>query len=442
MKRREEKRQERFRRMRPYIGRHLFGAAAAAVVVVMALCGGWPVYEGVAQVDDAADDAILTVGRCIEVNTSVSPLEETLIKEDIIEDDLLQTKVTNGMCEDMLDRIPDGTPVQRLVAAQSYMQEIKLIKGAIRRAASLAAAKGTDRHLLAARPPVVAWTVVAAVQDAAEAQYPDGERPSPSPPPGPSPSPPPGPSPSPPPEDGSEVTPTTKQAATIADCSELSGAEPSYEEALAQCEAAAEKAGASYLEAAAGARCGLEVDVLDDEVENTSGMYVIKPVIPKEMRNRETKQAGLLVSPATKKRFQEIRQKHEVIAEASESNSGCVVLTDRMKATLVSLEPLEELDIDRHQTDDIRELSANRDTRWGWAITANQTGEQSLLLDLRYAISREGSEFRSLKEPVYDGAIKVTPLQGDSTQKATEQEATERPWWRRIWRIFERIFGV
>jgi hypothetical protein len=42
--------------MRPFIVRHRLGAGAAAVVVAIALCGGWPVYEGVARVAAAAVD--------------------------------------------------------------------------------------------------------------------------------------------------------------------------------------------------------------------------------------------------------------------------------------------------------------------------------------------------------------------------------------------------
>src|SRR5215203_4910889 len=153
--------------MRPYIVRHLLGTGAAAVVVV-ALSGGWLVYDAVAQVDDAADDGILTVGQCIDADASFRPVEEALVKEDIIEKDLLQTNVTNGMCEDMLERTSDGTPVRMLVAAQNYVQEIELIEGAMRRAASSAAAKGTERHSLAAEPLGVAATLVALVQSTAE----------------------------------------------------------------------------------------------------------------------------------------------------------------------------------------------------------------------------------------------------------------------------------
>ena len=89
-------------------------------------------------------------------------------------------------------------------------------------------------------------------------------------------------------------------------------------------------------------------------------------------------------------------------------------------------------------------MASTRSTRWGWDITASQTGELDLILDLSYSISREGQEFRRVSEsPVYDGAIRVTPRESDSTQNATEQEAAEQPWWRRIFGgILERIFGA
>ena len=109
-----------------------------------------------------------------------------------------------------------------------------------------------------------------------------------------------------------------------------------------------------------------------------------------------------------------------------------------MKAQLVSYpyDPDESV-IERHQLDDIRELSSNRDTMWGWGITARQTGEIDLLLDLHYAISREGKEFRRIPgSPIFEGEIKVTPLQGDSTQRETE-----RPWWRRILEAISGLFG-
>jgi hypothetical protein len=70
--------------------------------------------------------------------------------------------------------------------------------------------------------------------------------------------------------------------------------------------------GASAPEAAAGARCSLEVDVLDDEVEKLEGIYEVRPLLPEEMRLGETEQAGLLVSAVTKQRFEEIREEQRV----------------------------------------------------------------------------------------------------------------------------------
>jgi hypothetical protein len=486
MKRRAEERQKWFSQMRLYIARHLFGIGTAAVVVV-ALFWGQPVYDGVAQADEAPADAILTVGQCIGANATTDPLEETLIKEDVIEENLLQTKVTNGMCEDMLAPISDGAPAQKLLAAQNYMQEIKLIERSMRKAAAEEAAtsgtdaKGPDHHFLTDKPLVLPRrTVLAATQIAQVDQY-DGDDPVPS-----SPSPSPGP---PPPGGGGGaapgggggaapgggggaapgggggaapggggdgtggdgtggdgtggdgtggdgiggVEPSKRQAAAAASAGEDDDA--SIAERLRQKEAALKKEGASATQAAAGARCSLEVDVLDEKVDKIEGMYEIRPLMPEKMRHRETEDAGLVVSPVTKERFEEIRQQHRDIAKASKSYIGCVGLTDRMEATL-SPYHLEELGIHRHQTDDIRKLSSSRETRWGWAITARQTGKPKFHLQLRYAISRKSQEFRLVPDsPVYDGAIKVTPLQSDSTQKATE-----RPWWQRILGgIFERI---
>src|SRR3712207_6091585 len=122
--------------MRSYAIRKLFGpAAAVAVVAALRLgCGA------------AADDVTLTVGQCIGDNATNGPVEEALIKEGIIEENLLQTKVTNVMCKDMLERIPDGTPVRKLVAAQNYIQEIELIEEAMRKAAAEEAARATAWH--------------------------------------------------------------------------------------------------------------------------------------------------------------------------------------------------------------------------------------------------------------------------------------------------------
>jgi hypothetical protein len=229
------------------------------------------------------------------------------------------------------------------------------------------------------------------------------------------------------------VEPIERQAAAAASTGEDDDA--SIAERLLRKEEAAINAGASVPEAKASARCSTEVEVSDEELKIVKGMYEIKPQMPEEVRLRKTEQVGLLVSPVTKKRFEEIRQKHGSINEKSTSGIGCVELVDRMKAQLVPLD-LEGLGIYGRHPNDVRELSSHRDARWGWDIYARQPGTLELLLDLRYAISREGQEFRLVPHsPVYDGVIRVSPLQSGSSE-----EATERPWWQRIFGgIFERI---
>jgi hypothetical protein len=461
------KRQKCFRRMRPYVGSHLLAIGAAAVVLVT-LCVGWPVYKGVAQTNDAPTDATLTVGQCIGANATIDPLEETLIKEDVIEENLLQSKVTNGMCEDMLAPMSDGTPAQKLLTAQNYMQEINLIERSMREAAAEeAATRGPDSYSSSDESLIRFRTIAQTSQQVpARAQYNDGGG---------------GggasdgggggtasPTESPTATDGGGggkasatanaggggggvsaggtgaggteaggtggVEPSKRQAAAAASTGDDDDA--SIAERLLRKEEAAINAGASVPEAKASARCSTEVEVSDDELKKGKGLYEIKPQMPEEVRLRKTEQVGLLVSRVTKMRFEEIRQKHGSINEKSTSSIGCVELVDRMKAQLVPLDLVEGLGIYGRHPNDVRELSSHRDARWGWDIYARQPGNLELLLDLRYAISREGQDFRLVPHsPVYDGEIRVTPLQSGSSE-----EATERPWWRRIFGgIFERI---
>src|SRR5215208_4384144 len=146
---------ELFYRSRQHAGKYLVGTGIA---VVVALWVSYPIYDAVAQTSDATDNGTLTVEECLgNTNASIDPIAEDLIAQGIIAEDLLPTKVTDGMCEEMLEQAADGTLVGRLVAAQNYIQDIKLIEYTIRKATDEAAAKGTDakgpaRHFLADKP--------------------------------------------------------------------------------------------------------------------------------------------------------------------------------------------------------------------------------------------------------------------------------------------------
>jgi hypothetical protein len=222
------------------------------------------------------------------------------------------------------------------------------------------------------------------------------------------------------------VAPITRQAAGAAGAGE--DADAPIDERLRQKETSLLIGGATVPEAKAGGLCGLQVEVSGEKLRNTSGVYAVEPKMPKKMQHRDTEIAGLHVSPRTKERLQEIEQQNRDIAKISESDVvGCVKLTNRMKADLITTDP-EALAIDAPQPK-IGVLSSDRRTKWGWEITARKTGEPKLILYLHYAVSGEDSEFRALEPPpVYEKAIKVTPPQ--------------KPWWQRIFERISEIFGV
>jgi hypothetical protein len=365
--------------MRSYVLRQLIGPAAA-VAVVAALC--WAC--------GAADDAALPVGQCIGDNATIGSVEEALIKEDIIEENLLETKVTKVVCDDMLKPISGSTLLEKLVAAQNYIQEIKLIEGAMREAAAEQAARAPDWHSSSNEPVMLFGTLAhTSEQVAAQDQYDDGI---------------------------GGIEPRELQAAAAARVGENNDA--SIANRLRQKEAVANNAGASVPEARAGARCSTEIEVSDNEAKNIlAGRYDIIPQVPKKIRLGESERAGLLVSPVPQQTFREISQKHEDIEEASKSNFSCGYLTERMQAELVRLDP-QALGADRDHPDDIQKLSSHQEVKWSWDINARQEGNPEVSLLLKYELSPESQEFRGIPQvsPVYEERIRVPAL----------------PWWQRI----------
>jgi len=87
-----------------------------------------------------------------------------------------------------------------------------------------------------------------------------------------------------------------------------------------------------------------------------------------------------------------------------------------MQAELVPLDP-QAWGATRHHHDDIQELSSHQEVKWSWGINARQAGNPEVCLLLKYELSPEGQEFRSIPQsPVYEERIRV-PAQ---------------PWWQRI----------
>jgi hypothetical protein len=375
--------------MRAYIARHLLAIGALSAVVV--LCLIWLVYKGV------ADNDVLTVEQCIDATDDATFNEKALIEEDLIDEGLLQTRVTNGMCKDMLESLPDGTLQQKLSASQNYIQEIKLIESAMSEAADEETARGSDRYSLSDDSSSLVGAIApTSEQVAAQTQYDDGI---------------------------GAIEPRELQAAAAARVGEDNDA--SIAKRLHQKEAAAQNAGASVPEASAGARCSTELAVLDEELKKAEkGLYEIIPRIPKEIRLGASEHAGLQVKVATIRDFRGISQKHEAIDEISKSNMGCIVLTNRMRAQLLPTRDLDALSVDRVDYDDIKELSSHLETRWSWDINGRRAGNSELSLYVSYEISQKSSKFRQMpKSPAYEGLIKVT-------------SEDPKPWWQRLFGFF------
>jgi hypothetical protein len=425
-----------FGRRRRYFGKYLIGIGVAATL--MALCVGWPIYDAVAQ----ANDGTLTVEECLaEGNASIDPIAEELIKEGIIGENLLSTKVTDGMCEDVLQRAPDDTPVQRLVTAQNYIQENQRIENAIREAAAKGTgAKGPAHHSLAEKHLVLPrWTVLGATQIAAVAQQyspppADGDG---SPPPGDGGGAAPGDGGGAAPGDGggaapgdgggaapgggggaappggggaapgdgggagpggggdeTEVTPSMRKAATVQQVAAAVVAEgdASIAEMLDRIEAAYLREGESRFAAADAARCGLEqalLNAISKELYREELIQVDPDPTPKELEYGDTVTVKLFISAAISETYDRLERQYEKVEEASEASRGCVQLTKLMEAEVVT----RRFDISSHQGHDSSIRGRiTRDTTWRWDVTANTEGKNVLTLPLGYVLTQAGEE--------------------------------------------------
>src|SRR5918998_2681350 len=121
--------------MRSHFDESLIRAGLAATMTVVGL--SWLAYAGAVHADMATYDELLTAERCIDNNTtgSVEPFEEALIAEGIVNTELDKTNLTRGMCEEIIDRTPGGSPIARAVAVGNLTQEGQIIEKSMEDAA-------------------------------------------------------------------------------------------------------------------------------------------------------------------------------------------------------------------------------------------------------------------------------------------------------------------
>src|SRR5918995_2930131 len=100
-------------------------AATVAVVGVSSLACAGP-----AQGNKVTDDDLLTAEQCIDNNTvgSVEPFEEDLVAEGLVNTELNKISITQGMCEEIIERTPGGSPIARAAVVGNLTQELQIIK--------------------------------------------------------------------------------------------------------------------------------------------------------------------------------------------------------------------------------------------------------------------------------------------------------------------------
>jgi hypothetical protein len=344
-----------FYRRRQYVGKYLVGIGVAAAL--MALSVGWLVSDAAAQTNDPPDNGALSVEECLgKDNASVGPTGQTLAREGVIEENLLSTLVTDDMCGDILKRTQNGDPVQALVAAQNYIQEIKLIEDSIHKAAGEATARASDRRLYGDVSLVSATVGLQANKGPAQRQYHDRETPS---------------------GDGSNgprVKPIRRQAANVSETAAgvVADGDGSIADMFKRVEAVALSKGLSRSEADYSARCGLETAMLNAvSKELIHGRYikVIPAPTPQEMEYGDTVTVELLVSGDVSGLYEKLEGQYGEVAEASGTEEGCVGVVESMKARLSD----RSFKIDPHQ--DKEEKRITHDTAWRWDVTANTEGK-------------------------------------------------------------------
>jgi hypothetical protein len=99
-------------------------AATLAIVGVSSLA-----CTGPAQ-GNKVTDGHLTAQQCIDNRTagSVEPFEEDLVAEGLVNTELNKIPITRGMCEEIIERTPDGSPIARAAVAGNLTQELQIIK--------------------------------------------------------------------------------------------------------------------------------------------------------------------------------------------------------------------------------------------------------------------------------------------------------------------------
>ena len=401
-------------------------AATVAIVGVISLA-----CTGPAQGNKVTDD-LLTAEQCIDNNTagSVEPFEEDLVAEGLVNTELNKIPITRGMCEEIIERTPGGSPIARAAVAGNLTQELQIIKKSMEDAsgkdvngdgminaednktadsASLAAAHAAQTALRSA--PEEGSTdggeigelnvePAAYLQNVVQGQYDDGRGGEGTTSPTESPT---------PTDEGGTASPTP----TDEGGGGSGGVEgdqttvlPSREQALTNASRAAREEGADKKAAAAGGQCAATVGLTDATLHSLKGRAVFDPPA-KKLHWKDRDRTQLFMTPKDSDPIVHLKQKLDQVEGAVKDGAHCMQLGNQMEALVITDDALDITPLDKRK----REVPPEKPITWRWDIVASEMGQQALYLNVTAHVysQKEGGKVRAVSQnpPLFDGNITV-----------------------------------
>jgi hypothetical protein len=428
-------------------------AATVAIVGVISL-----VCAGPAQGNKVTDD-LLTAEQCIDNNTagsSVESFQEDLIAEGLVSTELNKISLTHGMCEEIIERTPRGSPIARAAVVGNLTQELTTIKKSMEDAsgkdvngdgmvnaedketadsASLAAAHAAQTAVR--RAPEEGSTdggeigelnvePAAFLQDVVQDQYDDGggggggggggtESPTATDGGG-------GggtesPTASPTATDGGgggTESPTATDGGGGGSGGGVEGAQegdqttvlPPREHVRTNATRAAREEGADKKAAAAGGQCAATVGLTDVALDSLQGRSVFDPPA-KKLHWKDRDRTQLYMTPKASDPIVHLKQELDQAEGAVKDGAHCMQLGNQMEALVITDDALDITPLDKRK----KEVPPENPITWRWDIVASEMGQHPLYLNLTAQVSspEQGGRFRAVPQnpPLFDGHINV-----------------------------------
>src|SRR5215211_1975505 len=426
-------------------------AATVAIVGVTSLA-----YAGLAQGNKGTDD-LLTAEQCIDNNTagSVESFEEDLVAEGLVNTELNKISMTHGMCEEIIERTPGGSPIARAAVVGNLTQELQIIKESMEDAsgkdvngdgminaednktadsASFAAAHAAQTALR--RAPEEGSTdgggvgelnvePAAYLQDVVQGQYPDGgggggsESPTPTDGGGGGGG---GGTESPTPTDGGGGGKATATASATASATANAGggdggggggvegaqttALPSREHARTNASRAAREEGADKEAAAAGGQCAATVGLTDVTLHLLHGRSAFDPPA-KKLHWKDRDRTQVVMTPKAGAPIEHLKQELDQAEGPVKDEADCMQLENQMEALFITDDALDITLLDKRK----KEVPPENPITWTWDIFASELGQHPLYLNVIAPVysPKQGGGFRAVAQnpPLFDYNITV-----------------------------------